>query len=100
MAEIIDLKKAARNKKEKERWARIKEMVDRNRAEIEENPWPLIEQMQNDIVALHIILMEIDNIVYPKITHLESEFPEYTDLTHESINMVAQIRGLLFSIKK
>lgn len=100
MAEIIDLNKVAQNKKEKERWARIKELIDKNRAQVEENPWPLIEQLQNDIINLYIIIMEIDSIVYPKITHLESEFPEYTDLRHEAMTMVAQIRGVLLHLKK
>lgn len=75
-------------------------MVAKNKKDVEENPWPLIEKLQDEIIVLRALLHSIEDVVYPPMQiHLETSYPIYaTDYRVDAMKQVSKVKDILGSL--
>lgn len=95
MGKVLDFEK----KQEQVLYNKLTSLVAKNRREIEENPWPLINKQQDEIIKYHRAVDEIRRILHPIQVHLETSYPiQPIDIRGEALEKVIKIEELVYKL--
>jgi len=75
---------------------RLQTLIEKQKQDIEANPWPTIERLQNEIFYLMELLLQVNVTVNPVEIHLESSYPiQPADIRQDAVQIVEEVRELL-----
>ncbi len=79
---------------------RLQRLEKKSRAEIEANPWPVIEAIQQEVFHLRKVLERIRDVIQPVPIFVEpgvQKYPEHRDIREEAVTKLLKIEEIVFN---